>query len=457
MRSSISVIIPACDAATYLPRCLHALGNSALQPLETIVIDDGSKDSSAAIAHEFGATVIATDHRSGPARARNLGAQAATGDIVFFLDADVCVKHDTLLKIARGFDADPELDALMGSYDSDPYCPDFISQYRNLMHCFVHQQGEERASTFWSGCGAIRRGVFLEHSGFSESYGRPAIEDIELGYRLIAAGRKILLDRSMLVTHLKKWTFAGLVKTDILDRGIPWTELIMRDRRMPNDLNLQLSQRVSVALVFILMGLAGALAYLDGVYMLLPLFATVFLMLARWWGEIGSYRRPRRAFAILATTIFFICVVAYRHGMYGLLPPLLLTPVFLLLRHRYHQSGRLTSMHRWYGIFFICFSVAVAAYYLPAHHLIFACFAVSALLGLLNSQFYIFLAGKRGIAFMLCAIPFHLLYHFYNGLSFIAGVARYVWMNSRLPHQPPAEPSSAEAHHLVIHSINRAH
>jgi hypothetical protein len=212
----------------------------------------------------------------------------------------------------------------------------------------------------------------------------------------------------------------------------------MRDRRMPNDLNLQLSQRVSVALVFILIGLAGTLALLNGIYVLLPLFATVFLMLASWWGEAGSYERPRRAFSVLAATIFCICLVAYRHGMYGLLPPLLLTPLLLMLRHRYSKAGSLKPIHHWAAIFFICCSVAAAAYYLPSHHLIFASFAVVALLGILNSQFYIFLAGKRGIAFMLCAIPFHLLYHFYNGLSFIAGVTRYFWMTSMLPHQAPA-------------------
>src|ERR1700678_212677 len=124
MPSSISVIIPACDAAAYLPRCLQALGNSACEPFETIVVDDGSKDSTADLARRFGARVLTTDRRSGPARARNLGAKEATGDIVFFLDADVCVKVDTLFKIAHSFNSDPELDALMGSYDSDPSCPD---------------------------------------------------------------------------------------------------------------------------------------------------------------------------------------------------------------------------------------------------------------------------------------------------------------------------------------------
>jgi hypothetical protein len=74
----------------------------------------------------------------GPVEARNIVAQAAKGEIVFFLDADVCVHAD----------------GVIGSYDDDPSSRDFLSQYKNLMHCFVHQNAESEASTFWSGCGA---------------------------------------------------------------------------------------------------------------------------------------------------------------------------------------------------------------------------------------------------------------------------------------------------------------
>ena len=155
----------------------------------------------------------------------------------------------TLERVVRvAFFEDRELDALIGSYDDDPSSQDFLSQYRNLMHCFVHQTGRRDAFTFWSGCGAVRRDLFLQCSGFDERYRRPAIEDIELGYRMAAEGRKMILDPDLQVKHLKRWTFWGLVKTDVLDRGIPWTELILRDQQMANDLNLQLSQRVSVAL-----------------------------------------------------------------------------------------------------------------------------------------------------------------------------------------------------------------
>ena len=51
---------------------------------------------------------------------------------------------------------------------------------------------------------------------------------------------------------------------------------------------------------------------------------------------------------------------------------------------------------------------------------------------LLNTQFYLFLSEKRGRLFALAAIPFHLLYHFYNGISFLAGALRYFWKTGRV-------------------------
>jgi len=423
---SISIVIPAYNSSQHLKSCLHAILQSDLAPWEIIVVDDGSKDGTKQTAASFGTTVLTTGGRCGPAVARNIGAQAATGEIVLFLDSDVCVKPGTLSRVAHWFDNDAELDALIGSYDSTPEAKDFLSQYRNLMHSYVHQTGEQLASTFWSGCGAIRRSIFLEHSGFDPDYGRPAIEDIELGYRMLRAGCKIVLDRSLEVTHLKSWTFWNLLKTDVLDRGIPWTELILRDRYMPNDLNLQLSQRVSVALVFILVALSGLVAVMSGGYILIPLFAVLFLLLARWWVDIRTSARPKSAYIALIAVVAAIVTFAYFAEMYGLIPPLVVSPVLLVFRHRYRKNGHTRRSLRWIGIFYICFSVFMAAVYLPASWLMFVCFAILALLGVMNSQFYIFLAGKRGVAFMLAAIPFHLLYHFYNGLSFIIGASRHL-------------------------------
>jgi GT2 family glycosyltransferase len=418
---------------------LQSLRENCTAPLEIIVVDDGSTDSTRDVALSFGITPLETGGRRGPAFARNLGARAAAGSIVFFLDADVCAQSDTIETVQAHFNSDPALDALIGSYDNDPHAPDFLSQYRNLMHAFVHQQGDESASTFWSGCGAIRRDVFLEHSGFDESYGRPAIEDIELGYRLIAAGRKIVLDHSLQVKHLKRWTFWGLVKTDVLDRGIPWTELILRDRFLPNDLNLQLSQRVSVALVFVLVALSAAMALYWGAWFLIPMFAIVFVSLVRYWIEFALNDRPVLAPVILFSAVAAIVFLAKSHGMYGVIPPLLLSPVLLFARHRYSFGGFGRKVFRAATAAYIAGTILLAVPYLPMHRVIFGCFIMLATLGLMNSQFYLFLASNRGLPFMLAAIPFHLLYHFYSGLSFIAGFICFVWKNALQRRQAPAQ------------------
>jgi hypothetical protein len=49
----------------------------------------------------------------------------------------------------------PEVDAVFGSYDDAPRAPNFIAQYKNLFHHYVHQHGKEEASTFWAGCGTV--------------------------------------------------------------------------------------------------------------------------------------------------------------------------------------------------------------------------------------------------------------------------------------------------------------
>src|SRR5271166_5180980 len=120
MHPRLSVVIPVYNSAVLLQQCLASLLSSQVPPFECIVVDDGSNDDSAGIAAQYGARVLSTGDRSGPARARNIGAQAASGDILLFLDADVCVYPNTVSKIVDEFDGDPDLDAVMGAYDDLP-------------------------------------------------------------------------------------------------------------------------------------------------------------------------------------------------------------------------------------------------------------------------------------------------------------------------------------------------
>jgi cellulose synthase/poly-beta-1,6-N-acetylglucosamine synthase-like glycosyltransferase len=183
--------------------------------------------------------------------ARNHGAAVAHGDSLLFFDADVVVHPDTVALMEQYLGAEPEIAALMGSYDAAPPGRSLTARYKNLMHHYVHQHARREAGTFWTGCGAIRREAFMAVGGFDESYRRPSIEDIELGVRLRRAGYRIRLCPDVQATHLKEWTFTGLLRADIRDRAIPWTTLIMRDRALPNDLNLDSKSRLSALAAWI--------------------------------------------------------------------------------------------------------------------------------------------------------------------------------------------------------------
>jgi len=243
---TISVVIPAYQAARHLPRCLGALAASTMAAMEVIVVDDGSTDGTPEIARSAGARVVpAPGGPSGPAAARNLGAAEASGDLLVFLDADVGVHAGTLSRFHDCLAAHPEVAAVFGSYDDSPDHPGVVSQYRNLLHHFVHQQGRREASTFWAGCGVIRRQVFADIGGFDERYRRPSIEDIELGGRLRRAGYRVWLRPEIQAVHLKQWSLGQTVRSDIVDRAIPWTRLILQERQLPSDLNTAFRSRVS--------------------------------------------------------------------------------------------------------------------------------------------------------------------------------------------------------------------
>lgn len=235
--SKLSIVIPATDAPAHLDRALAALRDATLGDDEIIVIQEPSG--------------------LGPAAARNEGAKRAVGDVMVFVDADVVVASDALARIREAFDADPQLAAIFGSYDDDPPDGGLVSDFRNLLHHFVHHEAAGRATTFWAGLGAVRADVFRSTGGFDEErFPHPAVEDIEFGMRLSNRGARVRLDPAIQGKHLKRWTLVSMVKTDLLRRALPWLELVLERRGESSALNLAPRHRVStVAAVALAAGL----------------------------------------------------------------------------------------------------------------------------------------------------------------------------------------------------------
>ena len=188
---------------------------------------------------------------------------------------------------------------MFGSYDDAPKAVNFVAQYKNLMHHYVHQQGNENASTFWAGFGVVRRTLFLQVGGFDlKKYPRPSIEDIELGYRLKQAGANIYLAKDLQVKHHKAWKILGLIKTDVVDRGIPWTKLLLENKtKIINDLNLQTSSRISIiavySLIFCLLG-----SILNSAIIIPVILLAVLLLYLNWDVYRFFYDKRGMIFAI---------------------------------------------------------------------------------------------------------------------------------------------------------------
>lgn len=309
---TISVIIPVYNGGESFRRCLAKIAESSMIPHELIVVCDGDTDGSWLVAEESGAKVIRVPQSQGPAKARNLGAKEATGEIVFFVDADVEVHPTTIAQVAQAFAETDQLGALIGSYDDTPGASNFLSQYRNLFHHYTHQTSSPVASTFWGACGAARRNIFLSIGGFNEAYRLPCIEDIELGYRLKKAGYHIGLYKNIQVKHLKHWGLYSMLRADIFYRAIPWTTLLLKQGKLDNDLNLKMSHRLSVVLIYTLLASLGVAVVFPQSLVLSIGLATGLFCLNK---DVYQFFYEKRGFGFASQTVFWHWLYYFYSGL----------------------------------------------------------------------------------------------------------------------------------------------
>lgn len=270
---TISVIVPAYNAAEYLPACLDGIAAAGLPSDCVVVVDDGSTDDTPAIARAAGARLVQLPGNTGAGLARNAGVAEANGDILLFVDADVVLAPDAPEVLREFFKSHPDYAAVFGAYDDDPADPSPVSRIRNLLHRWVHVTNAGEAFTFWTGCGAVRAADFRAIGGFSPDH--RLMEDIHLGMALTAAGRRIRILPALQGKHLKRWTFASMARTDLFARAIPWARLLRQTRgeRPPHGLNTNLTGKISVAAV------AASLLALPAL-VVAPLFALSAMLVA---------------------------------------------------------------------------------------------------------------------------------------------------------------------------------
>ena len=312
--------MPAYNAGNDLARCLQSLTRAGQSAKDIIVVDDASTDGAAqACSSEFGTKY----HRfelgpNGPAKARNVGAKLLPdADAYLFIDSDVSIAVNSIEQFRHTLMNAPDVAAAFGSYDEHPTAPGWISQYKNLLHHYMHQIGNPEAATFWSGCGIVRRQAFEEMNGYDENFGAASIEDVDLGIRLKDAGYRILLCRDIRSRHHKNWTLKSWLKTDIFARALPWSRLLIeRGRGVPDTLNLGYSERVSA--LFALGFFACMSAAIFGLIIFKPnesamIFAAVALACIAGFAWL---QRRLLAFFKQRHGLWFMLAAAFMHSIY---------------------------------------------------------------------------------------------------------------------------------------------
>jgi len=311
--NQLSIIIPVYNDRVNLAKCLDALEQSVFTDYQLIVVDDGSNDGSGEVARQRCDQFVRLDRNGGVSGARNQGARYANSDLLFFLDADVMVEPDTLDRITREFESNPEISALFCSYQENTPPKNFVSQFKNLQHHFTHKIARREAVTFCGGFGAIRREVFLDIGGFEESM--RFMEDVQLGYRLSKAGKRILLCPSIQLTHNKNYSLFSLVRSDVFQRAVPWTRLMLARQEYHNDLNTSSNNIASVVIVFLM--LMAVLFHPPGVWGLLVLQAVLLMILIYLNLDFLQFIRERRGtlFAFRAVAMLWL---QYAYSGFGL-------------------------------------------------------------------------------------------------------------------------------------------
>jgi glycosyltransferase involved in cell wall biosynthesis len=113
----VSVIIPAYNAERYLGEAIESVLVQTYAPVETIVVDDGSSDGTAAVARSYPGVALISQGNAGPAAARNRGFAASRGEVVAFHDADDLMTPNKLAVQVGEMLADPAVGCVLAEQE----------------------------------------------------------------------------------------------------------------------------------------------------------------------------------------------------------------------------------------------------------------------------------------------------------------------------------------------------
>lgn len=184
----VSIVVPAFNEEQYIHRCLQALSRQyhPYFQVETIVVDGNSTDRTREIAHEYGVQVIVQQHR-GIAQARQIGFEAAQGEIIASTDADSAPPPDWLMRHVEELQIASDVVGVYGPvrlYDGKGY-EDFVTHY--VAGTYLWANAVIKRPVFSGQNFAVRREAWARVGGFDTHW--VSAEDVNLSLKLRRIGR----------------------------------------------------------------------------------------------------------------------------------------------------------------------------------------------------------------------------------------------------------------------------
>jgi glycosyltransferase involved in cell wall biosynthesis len=277
VKKRISVIVPNHNGSGTIGKCLEALFSSDYDNFEVIVVDDASGDDSVAIIQRFPSRLVSLDCHAGASKARNSGARAASGELLFFIDADCVVERDTLSLVNRAAQGRRQV-VCGGTYAKTAYDDTFFSTFQSV---FINYSETKKSEPDYIASHAmvIDRRTFQQSDGFPEDF-MPIIEDVEFSHRLKRTGIKLAMEPSILVRHIFNFTLITSLR-NAFRKSRYWTAYSLKNRDLLNDsgtASLELKTNV-VSLFVVLAFILLAIAFRNGMF-LFP--AVLFFFLNIW-------------------------------------------------------------------------------------------------------------------------------------------------------------------------------
>ena len=231
---TISVIIPAYNAASFVSSAIESALAQTYPPLEILVVDDGSSDKTAEVVARFAAPVrLLLQKNGGPAAARNHAARVARGEWLAFLDADdvwLPEKLERQITFISGAGVGI-VHCMHEGHDSAaaiPDCVDFDRLWKR--NCIANSSV------------ILRRTAFEQTGGFDEDRGLVGVEDYNLWLRVAAAGWQIVTCRETLwrytpaedslSSRVERFAECELKNIDHLKRTLGLAEPLCQKKRL---------------------------------------------------------------------------------------------------------------------------------------------------------------------------------------------------------------------------------